>query len=169
MKQRYLNISYTNSVSRYCPIWGNAKFIPGRTDVGFKLWAEKGIKHIKDLYMEDRLMSFQEVITKYGISKNNFFRYLQIRSFILSFQKCFINIPPLSILEKEVTKNCYTTGLISLLYNMFVEGSHESANSRLEAWSKDLNEEISRTDWREVCRDVQMQTVNTSLKMLQYN
>lgn len=129
----------------------------------------KVLNILKKLYIEDRLISFQEVITTFGISKNHFLRYLQIRSFILSFQTCFINIPPLSILEKEVTNNCYSTDLISLLYNMFVEGSHESANSQLEAWRKDLNEEISMTDWKEVCRDAQMQTVNTRLKLLQYN
>ncbi|MGL4484101.1 MAG: hypothetical protein ACRCUS_04055, partial [Anaerovoracaceae bacterium] len=115
--QRYLRISYTNLLSHYCPVWGNPKFIPGRMDVGFKLWAERGIKNIKDLYLEDRLMSFQELITKFDIPRNHFYRYLQIRSFVMSFQKYTI-IPPLSSLEKEVTKNCYNEGLFSLLYNM---------------------------------------------------
>ncbi len=50
--------------------------------MGFKLWAEKGIRNIKDLYLEDKLMSFQELITKFDIPRNHFYRYLQIRSFM---------------------------------------------------------------------------------------
>ncbi len=40
--------------------------------MGIKLWAERGIRNIKDLYFEDRLMSFQELITKFDISTNHF-------------------------------------------------------------------------------------------------
>lgn len=167
--QRYLNISYTSEISRYCPIWGNPKFSPGKVDVGFKTWAEKGIKSIKDLYKEDNLMSFQELSNTFDIPKSHFFRYLQIRSFILSFQKSTGNIPPLSVLERVVTKDCYDKGRISLLYNMLVEGSPESSSSRLGAWSKDLNEEITPDEWSEICQDAQVQTVNTRLKLLQYN
>lgn len=69
MKQRYLIISFAKPLSRYCPIWGNTTFIQRRTDEGFKLWPENGINNIKDLHVEDRLMSFQEVITKCDMSR----------------------------------------------------------------------------------------------------
>lgn len=72
-------------------------------------------------------------------------------------------------MERVVTKDCYDKGRISLLYNMLVEGSPESSSSRLGAWSKDLNEEITPDEWSEICQDAQVQTVNTRLKLLQYN
>ena len=40
----------TSVLSRFSPIWGNNHFVPGRADGGFKLWADKGIKQMKDIY-----------------------------------------------------------------------------------------------------------------------
>ncbi len=42
--QRYLNISYSSEISRYCPIWGNPKFSPGKVDVGLRRGQKKVLK-----------------------------------------------------------------------------------------------------------------------------
>lgn len=34
-------------------------FVPGKSDSGFKLWWQKGIQKIADLYAEKTLMSFE--------------------------------------------------------------------------------------------------------------
>ncbi len=84
------------------------------------------------------LMSFEEIVNTYNIPIKHFFKYLQIRHFILKLQKNSLDMPPLSILEKEVTRNCFSKGLISSLYNMLVSGSKDSSNCKLEAWRSDL-------------------------------
>ncbi len=51
-------------------------------DTGFKLWCEKGIVKLQDLFIDNNLMSFQQIMDKYELSKSEFFRFLQIRHFI---------------------------------------------------------------------------------------
>jgi len=48
----------------------------------------------------------------------------------------------LSILEKEIARNCSSKGLISSLYNMLMSGSQDSLNYKLEVWRLDINEDI---------------------------
>ena len=61
-------------------------------DAGIKLWAEKGLKNISDLYTEEVLLSFEEISHPYSIPKKHFFKHLQLRSFISSMQKHFMTI-----------------------------------------------------------------------------
>lgn len=164
---KYLNIN--SSWSRFSPIWGNANFKPGKSDKGFQIWAEKGLRKVQDMYSEEEVfMSFAEISTKYDIPKNNFFKYLQLRSFISSSQNHSLDIPVISPLEVAVTGHCYDKGLISNLYDLFVSGSDESSESKLRLWKEDIEEEISLEDWSEACKEAQRQTVNSSLKLIQY-
>ena len=165
---KYLNINLSHS--RFSPIWGNANFEPGLKDRGFKLWAEKGLGKVQDMYREEDevFMSFAEISIKYDIPNNNFFRYLQLRSFISSSQNHSLDIPTISALEVAVTRHCYGKGLISTLYDLFVSGSIESSESKLRLWNEDIEEEISLEDWREACKEAQRQSVSSNLKLLQY-
>ena len=77
-----------NKLHQFSPIFGNDEFLPGRADSGFKMGASKGIAKIADLYNDNLvLMSFEELKSKYGIPAKHFFKYLQLRSFILSKQQ----------------------------------------------------------------------------------
>lgn len=48
-------------VKQYLKFWG-IKFIPEKSDTGFKIWAEKGIKKVGDLYVDNKLMSFEDIV-----------------------------------------------------------------------------------------------------------
>lgn len=39
-------------LSQLCPMWGKYCFVPGRADGGFKMWLNKGVEKISDLYLE---------------------------------------------------------------------------------------------------------------------
>jgi len=54
--------------------------ITGSLDIGFKIWADKGIRKIADLYDNNTLMSFEKIV-------NTRSKYLQIRNFILKITK----------------------------------------------------------------------------------
>ena len=107
----------TNKLYPFSPIFGNNDFIPGRADSGFKIWASKGIAKIADLYNDNLvLMSFEELKSKYGIPAKHFFKYLQLRSFILSKMSNSMKPPPLSSLEDYTLAFLHARGQISLLY-----------------------------------------------------
>ena len=69
-----------HSLSSFSPIWGNENFTPGRADMGFRMWSDKGVKKTCDLYKDDNLMSFEEFVTKDDIPQKHFFKFLQLRS-----------------------------------------------------------------------------------------
>ncbi len=80
---------------------------------------------MSDLYNEGKYMSFEEIRTRFGIPQKHFFKYLQLRSFILSRQGQRLVEPPLSTLD-NITLNCLKgRGQVSVLYKQFVVKSKE--------------------------------------------
>ena len=67
----------------FTPITDNSDFLPGTLDKAFKCWTAKGIFLPLDLFNGPILMTFNQVMEKYGISRNDLFRYFQVRDFII--------------------------------------------------------------------------------------
>lgn len=69
--------------SRYGPIWGNNRFVPGRADGGFKLWVDRGIIQIKDIYNpdDDNIKTFEELVVVYNIPNKHFFFFFTTHEF----------------------------------------------------------------------------------------
>lgn len=154
--------------SGFSPIWGNDTFSPGRKDQGFRMWATRGICKIMDLYKEGKLVSFEELRNEYDIPRTHLFKYLQIRSYIYAQMHSYLQ-PPLSTLENLAVNNCIGRGQISLLYNILVKNYKDSTEYRKIQWIHDLQQDISEEDWREVCSKAQLLTINTHLRLIQYN
>lgn len=160
----------TSSLSAFSPIWRNESFPPGKTDGGFKSWASRGLRKIGDLYnMQKVLMTFGEIVDKFNIPRNHFFKYLQLRNFIRTHQNQMLCFPEMSTTEKLMNDNCLRRGLISKMYKCLVDGSTESSAGRLGAWREDLEEDLSVEKWEEACTKAQLRTTNTRLRLLQYN
>ncbi len=56
----------------FSPVFGNENVRPGRDNPGFKIWSIQGISKVSDLYNEGNFMSFEEMKTRFGISKSTF-------------------------------------------------------------------------------------------------
>lgn len=113
------------------------------------------------------MYSFEDLQIINNIPRNHFFKYLQIRSYILKKHQS-ARRPPLSNLEKAIMDNLQGRGQVSLLYHFFVDNSEESSNSKRLEWSHDLSREISEVDWKTVCQTAQTQTINTRFKLIQF-
>lgn len=68
-----------------------------------------------------------------------------------------------------MVKDCQGKGLISKIQNELVGESSEMSVNKLRAWRADLQEYITAEEWERACAKAQSQTVNTRLKLLQYN
>ncbi len=110
------------SLSPFTPITSNTLMAFAMKDQGFKLWAQKGIRKLKDLYDNDSLMSFQQLKETYQIPNSHFHRYLQIRHFISSSQSGSLIKPLLSPLETLLTQGIQSKH-ISLTYDLLLEYS----------------------------------------------
>uniref|UniRef100_A0A3B3YM34 Reverse transcriptase domain-containing protein n=1 Tax=Poecilia mexicana TaxID=48701 RepID=A0A3B3YM34_9TELE len=156
-----------SKISCLSPIWGNNRFKPGRTDRGFRIWMNKGLNKIGDLYSEGVLMSFEQLVNKYSLPQKHFFKYLQIRSFIFASLKSTTE-PPLSTIENIAVHHNQSRGLLSKFYNILLLASKENSLSYLQAWKTDLQTEIPEDEWNNSCLLAQMQTINTRFRLLQY-
>ena len=165
--QKMLNDS--PELSCFSPIWGNAQFAPAKNDLGFKAWMNKGIVKLQDVNEDYTLMSFNELKAKFDIPQKHFFKYLQLRSFILAHVNNSVQQPPFSNLETHGTKNCFGKRLVSRFYNMFVETHKDNSDSKRQEWIRDLQEDISLSEWSRICLKTHTQTINTRLRMIQFN
>lgn len=154
-------------LSQFAPIWGNDNFLPGRADSGFKHWANKGLCKIIDLYMDGNLMTLDQLICKYDIPRNHFFKYLQLRSFIKS-QAHSLDRPSMSVIEKCIVSNKEGRGQMSALYGMLRSKSKDNSHCRLNAWRGDLGIDITENEWENACLKAQTKTINTALRLIQY-
>lgn len=155
-------------LSQFSPIFGNREFGPGRADLGFKLWSAKGLAKVSDLFIGRVFMSFTELKNKHDIPTKHFYKYLQVRSFILSKQQNNLDLPPLSSLEDIIVNHLYNRGQVSLIYSLFVDKCKESPANILKAWEADLGGNLSSEEWSEACTSIHTQSANTNSKLLQY-
>lgn len=135
--------------------------------MGFKIWSNKGLSKIADLFDNNLLLSFLDLKQKYDIQPNHFFKYLQIRSYIFKLQKS-LSLPTLSPIEEIATNQHPKRGLTSSFYALIMEGSKASSDRKRLAWCEDLNSVISTEAWQKICLKSQTQTINTHFKLLQY-
>lgn len=113
-------------------------------------------------------MSFEQLRSTFSIPVKHFFKFLQLRNFILTTQGNSLEIPTYSSLENTVIKNLNGRGQVSALYKLFMENSKESTQSILEAWRNDLQMDISEDEWYKSCSLAQSQTINVQSQLLQY-
>lgn len=59
-------------------------FLPNKSDAGFQIRAEKGLITINQMFDGETLKSFKQLQDKYGLCSKDFYRYLQLRDFVLS-------------------------------------------------------------------------------------
>lgn len=130
----------------------------------FAVWSEKGIKTFSDLYINSQLASFAQLSNKFHLPNSHFFRYLQFRHYVEEnrsdstptthpFLETFL-LPPDS---KQLISKCVGSFTKSV-----------SSDFIREAWSKDLNSEISAELWEEALSRVHCCSLNSCYKLIQY-
>lgn len=117
--QIYISVPPTRINESNSPIFGNDDFLPGRAECGFKTSqaskASQGVAKISDLFKDyQSFRSFEELKATYKIPSKQFFKYLQLRSFILARQSNNLKIPPLSSLEDFTMRFSDSKGKLSL-------------------------------------------------------
>lgn len=87
-------------LSQFTPVWGNEQFIPGWKDGGFRSWIAKGIQKVKDLFLDEVLLSFDHLCQRCQNLKKHFFKYLQLKGYMSSKHKQIMGLPSLSKVEE---------------------------------------------------------------------
>lgn len=164
----FINRGDAPKLSQFSPFWGNNFFIPGEKDMGFKLWADKGLCKIADLFNINVLMSFKDLKQGYDIQQRHFLKFLKLRSFVSETDKS-LSLPNLTSVEEVAVKFHTKRGLISRFYGIIMDSSQASSETgqRL-AGCEDLSNEITVEKWQKICYKAQTQSVNTHFKLIQF-
>lgn len=137
----------TPALSQLSPFWGNRAFKPGWTDLGFKMWAVRGLCKVADLFDKDTLLCFNGLTQKFGIPTKRFFKFLKIRSFISKTQKS-LTLPTLNSLEDIAINHQLKKGLISRFYSNLRDGSQTSSEKERLTCCQDLECRITIEEWK---------------------
>ena len=99
----------------------NHIFLPSKLDSAFTLWKEKGIISFRGLFLDGTFADFESLSHKHDLPRTNFFRYLQVRSFIKDHCSTFPCLP--ADLPKILDKPETWIKIISKLYTGILQAN----------------------------------------------
>lgn len=140
------------SFSLSSPILYNPVFPPSLFDPVFQEWHRQGIRCFRDLFIDNYFASFEQLSTKFNLSKTHFFRYLQARHFIHSQVESFPAASETNIMDGVLELHPTCKGLLSKLYNKLVDIRKDPLDKIKTAWERDLNVTLSENQWQSILR-----------------
>lgn len=138
-------------------------FTPINLDMGFLKWADHGLVYIHQLIDKDGLLSFEQLRRHSQLQKNDFFRYLQIRSFLISHKEWgkVLDPSPIENFLIQLQKREGVKNIITKLYKIFVSMTQNKPVQAKQRWEAEAAQTITDEMWREVCT-VAHQTTNSN-------
>jgi len=125
-------------------------FTPSILDKAFDVWAKSGVCTFQDLYINNIFVSFDKLVNRFKIPRSHFFRYLQIRNFLVSHTDCFPSYPPTSLLDSIFKIGQDLKQNIGKIYKLLNQHSLANLDHMKNEWEEDLNEQILQT----ICQNI---------------
>lgn len=142
------------------PITANHSFPPSLIDRAFEIWSNMGIKTFKDLYIDNTFASFEQLSKKISLPNQHFFRYLQIRNFVLHRFPQFPSMPSDTSLDIFLKPAPTLKGMISFIYAQIHSLRLVSLSSIKALWEEDLGIAFSDDMWGNVLDKVHHSSIN---------
>lgn len=161
-------VGYSSGWAPYFPLFNNDKLLIGGHPIHFPHWEEKGISTLGDVYGEERLLSFQDLCTKYDIPRTSFFFYLQLRSTLkangVSLQAPLTTHP----LHKVLSPVRGTSGFVSRLYWVLLQHSYRPLALDV-IWRTDVPDLDPMFDWDKVWINLGLASRNPDHQQIHHN
>lgn len=77
-----LSFALPKAISALTNIGFMKDFTPSHIDAGFRKWAEHGLTNLHQLHKDGSLKSFEQLREEFMLPNTDFFRYLQLRTFL---------------------------------------------------------------------------------------
>lgn len=155
------------SLSFSLPIAKNPSFPPSCMDTAFSQWRELGILNIGNLFINNNFASFSQLQSQYGLHKNNFFRYLQVRDYVKK------HVPKLDSVEPTTLDVLFifqgrARHLISTLYSALLSRSSPSTQGIKTLWEEEFGEGISEELWDDALENIHKCSANSRHCLIQF-
>ena len=95
---------------RHTPLWHNPVFRLHNEPIHFPKWQQKGITHLHHVFENHKFMPFTSMIQKFGIGRDQFLHYQQLKSLIKNKITLTNSLQPFQITEQllEIVNLCQT-------------------------------------------------------------
>ena len=153
--------------SKLAPVYKNHCFLPSCTDPVFRIWSDKGLRSINDLYTDNVFSSFADLSNKFGLPNSHMFRFFQIRHFIQNQNPQFPNRPPDSMLDSFLSLEAGIRKLTSIIYDVISGVIPSRLESLRAAWDQDLGIVMSDDQWEQALDLVHTSSICARHKLLQ--
>lgn len=130
----------------------DSDFIPNRHDSNFKTWMRHGLTTLLSLTQRNTVHSFASLRDKYGLVQEDFYRYLQLRSYIDHTCK-LTNLTAVESDFFQILKNALTMTPSKSISKLYTALSHADKNDTLyvkEKWERESGIEISEEAWSSI-------------------
>lgn len=104
--------------------------------------------------MNNTMALFQQLSEKFYLPKSDFFRYLQIRHFIVSQLPTLSTPPDNSTVDSNLSLDPLKKGLISNLYNFIMDLKCTPTDKLKTAWEEDLGFSLAENTWSHILHRV---------------
>lgn len=152
--------------STFTPIMNNPAFPPGSLDPGFQRWSDKNIKSLGDLFSGGELMSFEQLTNSYGLPRQDFFRFLQIRHYI-THNTTLAEHPEVSDVERVLFGQQLTVSLSSF-YHVLNALTTTDAQGIRGVWERELSVTIDEDKWDTVWSLAKRISICTRTRAIQF-
>ncbi len=142
------------SISRATSIAKNVDFVPNRMDSGFGNWAEKGLITIHQMFDGDAVKSLKQLQDKFGLVSTDFYRYLQLRDYLMLHKDwSIVRQPPtsLELLLIRITEERKGTKIVSQIYSCLQSQAEDNTLDIKEKWELEMNVVIEDEEWETIC------------------
>uniref|UniRef100_A0A672IAP0 Reverse transcriptase domain-containing protein n=1 Tax=Salarias fasciatus TaxID=181472 RepID=A0A672IAP0_SALFA len=152
-----------NDISVLAPIAHNHMFVPSIMDDCFTAWDANGLRTLKDMFVEGLFASFQQLKTAFRIHDSQFFRYLQLRSFMSTSFNYFPSCPPDSLLETILVMNTF-----SKVYNVINSHNVQPMAQTRRKWEEELETAISEDEWQSAINNIYSSSICLRHRVIQF-
>lgn len=135
-------------------------------DPSFQQWRRKGIKCVKDLFKGGRFITFELLKKDFGIPQADFFRYLQVRSYVKS--NFSLTLPPETWLDECLDMNPCDKGLVSAIYGRVQSAASPSLNHLRNIWEEELGELFTDSAWQAAITRIHSSSICIRHGLLQF-
>lgn len=133
------------------------------------MWFTKGIKTFGGLFKDGSFQTFEDLSFQYGLLRTHFFKYLQVRHFVISEQGSRLQTLGELALDKLVRDKQGVRGFISYIYSGIIRFIGQKVLGVKRKWEKDLECNFEEVDWEDLCTRSQNFSFNARHKITQYS
>ncbi len=149
----------------YCVITTKWFKIKHELDSTFALSKEKGIISFRDLFLNGRFVDFASLSHKHYLPQSNFFRYLQVRSFIKDHCSTFPRLP--ADLPDILNRPENWKKMISKLYTSILQANPSPQITAKQGWEKELGVHLQDPWWERAKMQVNSSSSCARLYLMQ--